>query len=296
MSKEENRSSKLTENEFSFVMLEIRESNATPPRDRFKIGYVLRGDGEISINGNEQHISAGTLYLITYNDESFITVNNKIIVKELCFSNNLIDTDTLRYLTSGLVIDEYPSNMFDILSNEAERETPLTRRCITHILNYITIDIANYFISQHTALKVASGTSLRQALQYIEANYKKPITLDDVSEYAGFSPTYFSALFHRELSVTFKQYLTDLRLNFAVKLLVTTNISVSDICFLSGFSNFSNFSRSFRGKFGISPTQYRKNPTENKTLAAVNIKSVRHNKDSYDDFESIKDNYNNTVS
>ena len=76
MSKEENRISKLTENEFSFVMLEIRESNATPAREHFKIGYVLRGDGEISINGNEHHISAGTLYLITYNDESFITVNN----------------------------------------------------------------------------------------------------------------------------------------------------------------------------------------------------------------------------
>ena len=296
MDKENNLGGKLGKNEFSFVMLEIRESNATPPRDRFKIGYVLRGDGEISINGGEYHLSAGTLYLITPNDTSFITVNNKVIVKELCFDSSLIDAETLRYISGGLIINEYPSNMFDILSNETESETPLIRRCITHILNYIMIDIANHFISQDSTLKAQSGTSLRQALQYIESNYKKPITLDDVSEYVGFSPTYFSALFHRELSVTFKQYLTDPRLNFAVKLLITTNISVSDICFLSGFTNFSNFSRSFRGKFGISPTQYRKNPAENKIPVAASIKSARHNRDSYDDFESIKGNYNNTVS
>lgn len=295
MAQKSDRDNTFNQTEFSFVMLEIRDSSADTLTDHFKIGYVLRGNGEISINSKEYRLSAGTLYLMTPDDSRVITVNNKVIVKEICFSNNLIDADTLRYITGAFIIDEYPSNMFDILSKETEYETPLTRRCITHILNYIMIDIANHCISQHSDSKKQLGTSIRQALRYIEMNYKTPLTLADVSAYAGFSPTYFSALFHRELSVTFKQYLTDMRLNFAVKLLLTTNLSVSDICFLSGFNNFSNFSRSFHKKLGISPMQYRKNPTENKILVAANIKPLHSSKDSYNDFETIKNNYNNTV-
>ena len=91
-----------------------------------------------------------------------------------------------------------------------------------------------------------------------------------------------------------------MRLNYATRLLVSTNQSVTDICYISGFTNFANFSRSFKYRFGISPLQYRKNSSEQKdpsslfTLQYV-LENNKNRPITSDDFSVIKSDKANNI-
>jgi len=67
-----------------------------------------------------------------------------------------------------------------------------------------------------------------------------------------------SSLFVKESGINFKEYLSTIRLDYARKLLEFSDMSVTDICFESGFNDYANFERSFKRKYNISPRQHRK--------------------------------------
>jgi len=99
--------------------------------------------------------------------------------------------------------------------------------------------------------------TVQKAIKYINANYKKDISLDEVSEHVHISPYYFSKLFKKEQKVNFIDYLTELRINKAKELLTTTDMSIKEICSTVGYSNPNYFSRSFKKNVGISPTEFK---------------------------------------
>ena len=102
-------------------------------------------------------------------------------------------------------------------------------------------------------------TTSKKALIYILNNFKNNISLSDTADYVGLSPAYFSALFKIENKVSFKQYVDDLRFDYAKKLLSNSDTSISEICKECGFDNYENFLRRFKTRFGVSPVTYRKN-------------------------------------
>ena len=77
--------------------------------------------------------------------------------------------------------------------------------------------------------------NLSKIHSYIINNYRKKITLDAVAAYVGLTPNYVSALFKNEMQIGFKAYLNSLRLEYAGKLLNSTEQSVKQICEESGF-------------------------------------------------------------
>lgn len=103
-----------------------------------------------------------------------------------------------------------------------------------------------------------STRPIRMAKQYMKENYKKPITLDEVSAHVGFSAAYFSSLFKKESGMNFLEYLSELRMNRAKELLKETNMSVTVICEEVGYSDIKHFTKSFKKNTGINPKDYRK--------------------------------------
>ncbi|NLL73844.1 MAG: helix-turn-helix domain-containing protein [Clostridiales bacterium] len=96
-----------------------------------------------------------------------------------------------------------------------------------------------------------------RAKAYIEENYKKDISLDDVSRILDISPYYFSKLFKDETGENFIEYLTKLRINKAKKLLVDSDMNIKNICLDTGYSDPNYFSRIFKKQVGVTPTEYR---------------------------------------
>ncbi len=99
--------------------------------------------------------------------------------------------------------------------------------------------------------------AIANAKAFIEENYSRDISLDDVSRSVDISPYYFSKLFKEETGENFIEYLTNLRIEKAKLLLQNKEISIKSICMETGYSDPNYFSRIFKKQVGITPTEYR---------------------------------------
>ncbi|MCR5748566.1 MAG: response regulator [Lachnospiraceae bacterium] len=98
---------------------------------------------------------------------------------------------------------------------------------------------------------------VEEAKHYIEENYSKDISLDEVSGKVDVSPYYFTRLFKEETGETFLEYLTKLRIEKAKELMRKPEASIKDICIEVGYSDPNYFSRIFKKAEGKTPTEYR---------------------------------------
>ncbi len=92
---------------------------------------------------------------------------------------------------------------------------------------------------------------------YIDDNFMDEIKLKTLSDIACMSENAFSRFFKMHTGRTISDYIIDIRLGNAARMLVDTNKTVSDISFLCGYNNLSNFNRVFKRKKGCSPTEFR---------------------------------------
>lgn len=115
-------------------------------------------------------------------------------------------------------------------------------------------------ISNETVSDIAPATvneRVTQIMEYLEAHFREQIQLRDLANTFSASRQYISTIFHRELGISFSEYLIKLRLGEAVRLLLTTDKSITEIAEHSGFPNLKSLNQSFRCKYGVSPKEYR---------------------------------------
>lgn len=103
----------------------------------------------------------------------------------------------------------------------------------------------------------ADNNVIQAAIDYMEQHYKEEITLTEVAEHVYLNPAYFSSIFKQSTGISFKEKLTNLRIEEARRMLVETNASIVSIALSCGFSNQSYFSKVFKAKTGFSPKSFR---------------------------------------
>lgn len=99
---------------------------------------------------------------------------------------------------------------------------------------------------------------ISEARKYIDNNYNKPLTLQNVSEKIHMSPGYFCTVFRDETGYSFSDYITHLRIEKSKELLIQTDNSILEISETVGYSNPKYFSRIFLKVAGMQPSGYRK--------------------------------------
>jgi AraC-like DNA-binding protein len=99
---------------------------------------------------------------------------------------------------------------------------------------------------------------MQKAREYMESNLHLPLKREDVARHAGFSESHFAHLMSKVFCQSFREVLTDIRVDRAKKLLRTTQGPLSEIALDCGFSDQSHFSRVFSKTTGTSPRGYRK--------------------------------------
>lgn len=98
---------------------------------------------------------------------------------------------------------------------------------------------------------------INQAKKYIQDNFAKGLTLEEVSGVAGFSPSYFSTIFRKETGENFSDYLMHIRVEHAKSLLRDSRIRIKDICSQVGYYDYKRFTKKFKELTGVSPKEYR---------------------------------------
>ena len=124
-------------------------------------------------------------------------------------------------------------------------------------LCYLLQEVVESFMDAMFTHQDQGNPHIRKALRYIAANYTQKLTLQHVAEEVGISPNHFSTLFHKTVGVSFREYLSQIRVEGSKQLLLYTDYSLADIAAAMGFPDQSNFSKVFKRITGISPGKYR---------------------------------------
>lgn len=98
---------------------------------------------------------------------------------------------------------------------------------------------------------------IEKTLEYMNQNFDKPITLNEVARLANMSDAAFSRFFKQRTGNTFIDSLTEIRLGHASRMLIDTTQSIAELAYHCGFNNISNFNRIFKKKKSCTPKDFR---------------------------------------
>lgn len=130
---------------------------------------------------------------------------------------------------------------------------------VMELLNSV-IDNLSYNGMDHELLKEQKKhhlSTIERAKEYILTNFTQNISLAELAEYCCVSLFHFCRIFKQLSTFSPYQYLQSLRLKNAEMLLKTTALSVTDVCYRSGFNSLDYFSTAFSKKYKLSPSKYR---------------------------------------
>lgn len=112
----------------------------------------------------------------------------------------------------------------------------------------------------------AESARVARVKDYISAHYIEDIRLEQMSKLANMSPTAFSRYFKLRTGKTLAEYIVDVRLGHATRMLIDTKEPVSQICYTCGFNTLTNFNRLFKKRKGCSPTEFREKYAKTKVI------------------------------
>lgn len=125
-------------------------------------------------------------------------------------------------------------------------------------IDNLKISLFQQRITEEKELKRQASRTILGITRYLQKNLSQEISLAILSEEFKLNPQYISQLFKSEIGVGFLTYLTNIRLENAKKLLVSTSFSVAEVAEQCGYSDYRVFTKVFKRTEGITPSQFRK--------------------------------------
>jgi AraC-like DNA-binding protein len=239
-----------------------------------EIVVVMSGNGWHVLNEEPRLITCGEIFYIRAEDRHAFEE-----VHDLFLTNVLFRTDLLGHgssLAGVLDMDEQPvgrrrnwqinenvlkqlTPLLDNLYQESRSGDPLANVMTEALFLQLAVALQrNRFAADGECLP--SGSMLGHVLTYLRHNCAEQIDFDDVARRFGYSLHNFTRMFKDATATSPHNYLVRLRLGIAMRALRTSDDSVTDIAFASGFNDSNYFSYSFRKLTGLAPTEYRKRP------------------------------------
>ncbi len=237
----------------------ITDSYAPHGHEFFEIEYVIDGDGVYEIDGKEYKIAPKTLFFMIPTNVHAIKASNARIINIMFTYNFKSDTSHIGALLLSqppcFTLDDETNDFLRVVLSEIVRVSDTDTEYAMTLLRCAIYRLVEGHGTQSHILPASSY--VRDAILFIYENFSSNIGLEATASHVGLTASYFSDLFHKEIGVTFKAFLDDIRLSYAKKLLRYTALSVKEIHFRSGYCDYANFSRRFKQRYEMTPTAYR---------------------------------------
>lgn len=175
------------------------------------------------------------------------------------------------FLLTRMIVSNVFTEIMHLISNmqtSAKNVINLSETSFKKVMNCMTLSdmmqelynfIAEICDIMNEEKKGSSIAMVSQAKVYLQAHFQDPkLTLEMVSKQVNVSTNYFSFLFKQVVGQSFVSYLTDLRMNHAKQLLLSSDYRSYEISYRCGYENATYFSTLFKKYFGVSPKEYRK--------------------------------------
>ncbi|MFV0502939.1 MAG: helix-turn-helix domain-containing protein [Lachnospirales bacterium] len=249
--------------------------------NHMELVYAKKGSVDVYINGTLYHCNEKSLLIIPCNSLHSIIPEYKSTYVAIVIGDNLLqelkkDSHLSKILNiynkinnPSLFYFSKDNNIYHEIIEPIKKTMKENDNRNTHYKIFIKIYLCDFFTVLYRYMpEVFSNTEIFQTIQtkyiktsieYLVENYCDKITLDSMCQIVNLSKQHFSRLFKSYTGKTFIEYLTLFRLEQAEKLLLQTNIPVTQIPELTGFCNANYFSRVYKKNYNQTPSKTRKN-------------------------------------
>ena len=237
--------------------------------------YFYKGDGYVWVNDTCSKITDKLLVVINSNQAHDVILyenSNYICIKfspHILYNNEPFFLD-LKYALPFMTgeqqyafchedIKETPINsLLDEIMNEWHKmEFGFELAIRSNILKIFLFILRIWNEKDGRLQKLNLSNQIKYAIEYISNNYNT-VTEKEVAKVCNFSYNYFSRIFKEEVGKSFKDYVVNIKLKEAEKLLITSKMSITEIAEETGFSSISHFILRFKEFKGLTPEQFRK--------------------------------------
>lgn len=229
-----------------------------------EIIYVIEGELKVTLNGVVYQVKQNNFLIIpSYYIHSYVTEEYSsayIIIIPLDSVPSY--KSTLKKKTFANLLFEDPAHNDEILyCLEAICNTSLDMSTPTHtnIMKGYTYVFLGLLIN-HVGLIDIPNTKMislgQDILIYLQENYLKPVNLEEIAQYFGYSKSRFSHIFNEYFDCKLIEYVNGLRCHHAMELLQVKSTTITDIALASGFDSTRTFYRAFQKCFGCTPNEY----------------------------------------
>jgi beta-xylosidase/AraC-like DNA-binding protein len=233
---------------------------------------VIRGEIKVTVNQQSWYLAENDLLLINANDIRSIQGNkeNEVLslqiplelfepyypnIHECHFNCNSFKEDNGLYL----LFDQIRQLMAKILISNYQKQDGNQIEIYGLIYQLVTILIRNFKTTHfgNQQFNEIKDKRIREILAFIEKNYRKPISLEEIAKNRYLSLYYLSRYFKQEVGVGFSEYVKNIRLKSAVHEMLYTDHNITQISLNNGFSNVKAFNKAFKEMYQQTPTEYR---------------------------------------
>lgn len=242
----------------------------------YDVTYLLSGECTCFVNHSIYKLSKGDLIIIPPGDIHRSTFHGNIQSERFVLSFRDDQLDWIRSLVGDEVVAkslktgvisipnkrrDYVEALMNKLLFESDDPDILSPAFIqAGLLELLLFIIRCQQYEKNVFKEIDVDNQLMQEIAtYIYDNYDKKISLDDMAQRFHISRSYLSKKFKTTTGFGFKEYLVNVRIKNACRLLLETNHSITDIAFECGFNDSNYFGDAFRRIKGVSPNKYRKN-------------------------------------
>lgn len=240
----------------------------------YELTYIIKGNGYRIVGNSYEHFIDGDLVLLgsnlphtwsgkldgdEYSDAVVIQFSREFISPFLGTNEGILMRNMLEASARGLSFEANEALVSKIID--------LTdRKGVDRILNLISIldDLSkkqNTIIATNTFHNIVSKKSelrINKVCLFIQNNFYNKISLKEVADLIYLTESNFCKFFKKATGKTYSDYLSEIRINEASRLLIQSEKAISLISFECGFETLSYFNRVFLNKKGMTPSMYRK--------------------------------------
>lgn len=225
--------------------------------DFVDISYVISGQAEYYINGTKHIVSSGDLLCIPYGSRRSATCSPDTLMELYSINGKIRNIDGKDFELPLPLICNIGLHR-DILDLYSNLKTVWTLKDPGYILRarglYLMI-LQRFFqiiiFQKDTSIM---DTRIKKTLHYMSNHYNEPLTVQKMAEMSNLSNMYFGNLFKTETGMSFKNFLTLIRMNRAEEMLYSGEYKIHEVADACGFSDVFYFSRIFKKNRGVAPS------------------------------------------
>ena len=237
--------------------------------DYYELEVICGGSGNYRVNGKEYELVPMSAYIVTPKDFHEVE-GRELVLYNLAFNSSMVSLELINRLEncSNDTVVLFEKERFSeiecilelMLFEYSQRKTDRDE-ALCSLLEYLLITVLRC-PELKTPDSAQASTAVIKTLSYMKNNFRDSISLSKAAKEVHLSPNYLGDLFQKEIGVSFRQYLTHIRLAYAKNLLARSDSSIDRIAKDSGFSSSAYFSEAFRAKYSRTPTELRRSLQE----------------------------------